>query len=93
MLCSLVASDPMFGSDKFKHGALSFVMVSSMSSLARSQGFDQPEIAFGATVSLGLAKEFYDLRVKGHFSFGDLAWDVAGASLGVALVLSTRSNR
>jgi putative lipoprotein len=79
--------DRWLAMDKFWHFSASFVSVGAGYQLfANRLGWDHPTStasAAGATVTLGICKEFYDLfGPTRHFSWKDLAWDAAGIGAG-----------
>ncbi len=79
--------DPMFGPDKIKHAAGSFIIFSSAYTLSDSP-WDCRGIASaaGITVSAGLLKEIYDWKTKGKFSWRDIFWDGVGLAAGLGAV-------
>jgi|YNPNPStandDraft_1061719.scaffolds.fasta_scaffold11335_2 uncharacterized protein YfiM (DUF2279 family) len=84
-------SDPMFGPDKAKHAAASFVLFTSAYALSDEPcGFRAAAAAGGITVSAGLLKEIYDWRTKGRFSWRDIFWDGVGLALGAGVVFLGR---
>ncbi len=85
--CSTPAppNDDWLGRDKFLHLGASAALAAGASSAAYAAGMNDTAIAAGGGVSLaaGLAKETFDVRVKGTgWSWKDLAWDALGACLG-----------
>ena len=48
-------------------------------------------VGLGAVTGVSLGREIHDRRVKGTFSFGDLAWDALGA--GAALLVVNKTQR
>lgn len=82
-----VSSDPIFGPDKAKHAAGSFIIFTSAYTLTDDFGDRRAAVsAGGATVSLGLLKELYDWKTKGRFSWRDLLWDGVGLALGMGAI-------
>lgn len=81
-------ADRWFAEDKLRHLALSFAateMGYGAARIAVDRRTAAP-LAASAAFALGLAKEVRDARAGGSFSAKDLAWDLAGVALGVALV-------
>ncbi len=81
--------DPWLGRDKAYHFGISAALAGAATGLAGSQGLDEAErapLALGLTLCVGLGKEAHDKRVKGHWSWRDLAWDALGALVGYGLV-------
>jgi putative lipoprotein len=74
-------ADDWNGPDKKQHFAISFVL-----GIASASAFpDRPALAVGLAMTPGLIKELSDAQKGGSgFSGKDLAWDLAGAALGVA---------
>lgn len=83
--------DPWFGRDKALHfgvsGALAAGGYAAGAALFDARGH---ALLFGGGVALaaGVGKEVLDAAGLGDPSFKDLAWDVAGAALGLALAWS-----
>jgi uncharacterized protein YfiM (DUF2279 family) len=85
---SWFSPDLNFGVDKARHFNASLI-----SALLYQKSMEQncpelakPEFVFGFSLSLGLLKEFYDLRIKkSSVSAGDLVADLAGT--GCALII------
>jgi len=95
MIAALVilasAPDPMFGPDKAKHAAGSFILFTSAYTLSDdSCGRRAAATAGGITISAGLIKELYDWKRKGHFSWRDIFWDGVGLALGAGVVFLGR---
>jgi uncharacterized protein YfiM (DUF2279 family) len=93
LLFSLTKSpDNAIGVDKLKHFFMSaFIQTASYSSL-RAVGAGHRESmagAIGTTAVFGVAREVYDGRVKGRFSYKDLAWDAAGIAAGAVICNNT----
>lgn len=84
--------DAWLAEDKLRHFALSFAATEMAYGAARvglDHGTAVPTAA-GAALAIGLAKEVRDVRTGGSLSLKDLAWDLAGVALGVALVRRIR---
>ena len=77
-----VKKDPWWGRDKAMHLSASFIVAS----LLRSPILNHPmsrERAFICAISMGFAKEAWDLFIKKEkFSLKDLAFDFAGSFVG-----------
>lgn len=85
--------DPWTSPDKFQHGAISAVIGVAATSAARADMNDCDAFRTGmsVTVGIGAAKEWIDqdIRHKG-WSWRDLAWDVAGGTIGSLLASQCR---
>jgi putative lipoprotein len=81
--------DRWFSSDKAYHFLGSALIAGTGTSVAGNQGVEDDElmpIVFGATVSLGVFKEGYDVVCdKEQLSWKDLFWDVLGTVAGFFL--------
>src|SRR5262249_36604040 len=95
LLCSVPARaedpDPWFGSDKTLHfGATATAAAAGYGQAALVFDGYVPRAATGAAFGLGLGigKEVLDAAGLGDASWKDLAWDVAGTAVGVAVALS-----
>jgi len=79
-------SDPWFGADKIYHFCGGAVIGGGTTAIAEHNGWSEGEargLAFGVTLSLGAAKETYDLTVKKTgWSWKDLIWTAAGTLAG-----------
>ncbi|MEO0181834.1 MAG: hypothetical protein ABIM74_08765 [candidate division WOR-3 bacterium] len=85
------SSDPIFGPDKARHAASSFILFTSAYTLLDSRcEWQATASAAGITVSAGLLKEFYDYKRKAQFSWQDLIWDGVGLLAGAAVVVVGR---
>lgn len=89
------AEDPWLGRDKAAHLALSLSAVGFGYHLARMEGERDRETAGAASLGLalaaGLVKELVDRRrPEGRFSYRDLAFDLAGAGLGLLIFTTNR---
>jgi putative lipoprotein len=73
-------SDPWFAKDKYQHFGASAVL-----GLASSAVIEDKKTAFAVAMVPGILKEVYDAhhRDKHTPSWRDLAWDAAGAWVGV----------
>ena len=81
--------DPWTGRDKFDHFWVSGVISSATTAIAKDQDIDDSDqfaVAMGVTLSFGVSKEAYDIRVQRGWSWKDIVWDIAGALTGFALV-------
>lgn len=83
-------NDSWFGRDKAKHFLTAGLISGASAVIADKRGKDNDEsfyFAFGTTISLGAAKEVYDLKIrKTGWSWKDLAWDTLGALAGYGIV-------
>lgn len=91
MIAALVllasSPDPLFGPDKAKHVAASFVIFTSAYSLSDNSSDCRAAATAGAiTISAGLLKEIHDWKSKGRFSWRDFFWDGVGLALGAGAV-------
>ena len=85
-------ADPWFGVDKWKHFAAGAVIQSVGFGIASGrQGHSASlRIGAGAVTIIGLGREFYDWRVKGHFSRKDLVWDLLGGAAAMVALHAVR---
>ncbi len=88
---SPIKKDHWFGEDKAKHVVASFILTGTAVHYCRhrQKWSDEKSVAFGVglTFSMGMAKEFRDLRSNTHFfSWKDLTADLVGIGLGVVLL-------
>lgn len=97
-LCSLVLlgassarADAWLGPDKALHFGVSAALARASydgASLALDAPPKRAAVAATVALSLGAAKELYDLSGRGDPSAKDLAWDAAGTAVGVGLSLA-----
>jgi uncharacterized protein YfiM (DUF2279 family) len=82
-----VSRDAWFAWDKFHHFATSALLVCSGSAVLNTVESSRSEClrwGVGFSFSMGLMKEFLDMRKPGnHFCWKDLVADLAGIGLGV----------
>ena len=88
---SSVSIDSWFGKDKARHLVGSFLLTGAGSWMSHHEcGCGRTEsvrIGMSFAFSLGLAKEFWDIRSpEGRFSWKDLVADFLGVSLGGLLI-------
>ena len=85
-------SDPWIGVDKWKHFVVCSVIQSVGYGLARGGQGHSASLRVGASavVVVGVGREVYDWRVKGHFSGKDLVWDALGAGSAAAAIQAVR---
>ncbi len=86
--------DGWFGVDKVKHFFMSAFIQSVTFAALETAGADRRSAlagASGVTLSIGLAREWYDSKRGGPFSLRDLTWDVAGG--GAASLVLVRTQR
>lgn len=84
-----VYEDRWFGRDKALHFAVSLVVQSATHSVLRANGFAYREAAWTAgatTLTVGVSKELWDLRVGKVFSWKDLVADAVGGGTGAILM-------
>lgn len=85
--------DPWTSRDKYRHGAASAVIGVLAATTARKNMNDCDAFRAGAAASIGIGitKEWIDqdIRHKG-WSWRDIAWDVAGGTLGSLLASQCR---
>jgi|GEM_PF-813488 len=87
--------DKWFSEDKFLHFS-ACAAISGFTYHLSLRHLDECEkrgriYSISITALLGLAKEFYDKKKKGHFSWKDLFWD--GVGLGVGYLVFVRPCR
>jgi putative lipoprotein len=86
--------DSWFGTDKIKHFFLSaFVQSLSYSVIQVTTKGSRSSLMLSAsatTAAVGVGKEIHDSRMKGEFSFRDLAWDAAGIGAASVMLRNTR---
>ena len=79
-------TDPWFSADKIYHFCGGAVIGGGTTAIAEHNGWSEGDargLALGITLSLGAAKETYDLTVKKTcWSWKDLIWTTAGALAG-----------
>lgn len=82
----LQKNDSWLGQDKLKHFVASGVIAGAGMIIADNNDRGDREsfpIVIGVTLSVGAAKEAYDLGIAGHgWSWKDFVWDVLGALSG-----------
>ncbi len=82
--------DSFFASDKVQHFMVSLMSTVFFSKLLQKAGNEKSDARIaggGISFALGLGKEFRDsTRKNNHFSWKDLAADVAGIAIGLVLV-------
>ena len=86
-----VDPDPWVGPDKVLHFSASAALAGGGYGLGALAGGSAPtRLAFGAALALGAgaAKEALDAAGHGTPSWRDVAWDVLGATFGLAFALS-----
>ena len=90
--------DPWFGPDKALHFTLSSLIAGGGYGLtALADNHIATRVAFGAGlgITVGAAKELWDLSGHGDPSWKDFTWDVIGTAVGVGIAitidLATRS--
>ena len=83
-------NDDWFGEDKAAHFFVSCVVAGAAAAASKDRGMDDGEsfaFAMGITISMGGAKEAYDLYIKKtYWSWKDMTWDLLGALAGYSLV-------
>ncbi len=86
-------TDDWLASDKLRHFLSAFAVAGYAHAGLRALDVDGDRAAIGgfaASIAAGIAKEVHDVRVGTFFSLKDLAWDLAGALAGAALVSAAR---
>jgi putative lipoprotein len=81
-------SDDWFGRDKWLHFGVSAGLAGggyAASTLALEERWQRAAAGASLALTLGAAKELYDLSGAGDASWRDLSWDVAGTIVGVGL--------
>jgi uncharacterized protein YfiM (DUF2279 family) len=78
--------DRWFSGDKFMHFGVS-AAIPGLTYYAYVYRLEQDEtqgkiISVSLTGLIGLGKEIYDKKTKGHFSWKDLVWDALGLTAG-----------
>ena len=80
------SADPWFGRDKALHFGLSAGLAGAGyvgGALVFEEDWAPLASGAGLALSLGIAKELWDLSGRGTASFRDLAWDAAGTATGL----------
>jgi uncharacterized protein YfiM (DUF2279 family) len=85
-----VIKDPWFSHDKFLHFSVSTALTGTgyyMSVVHLNTTDDQGQLmAVSAAVLCGLAKEVFDKKNTGYFSWKDIVWDGIGIAVGVLVL-------
>jgi putative lipoprotein len=84
------AEDEWFGADKVLHFGVSAALSGggyALASLAFDRKWERATTGAVFSLTLGAAKEFYDLAGHGDASWKDFTWDVAGTALGTGIAL------
>lgn len=87
-----VARDSWFGSDKIKHFFLSAFATSVSYSALQAVGASRKTAmtgAIGASITLGVTRELYNLRTTRVFSVKDLTWDAIGTAAAATMLTRT----
>jgi len=78
--------DPWFSQDKFMHFSLSaaipgftYYFYACQMNKNKNEG---KIISISLTALIGIGKEIYDSKTKGHFAWKDIAWDGLGLAVG-----------
>ncbi|HUQ19429.1 MAG TPA: DUF2279 domain-containing protein [Gemmatimonadaceae bacterium] len=85
--------DSWFGIDKLKHFFMSAFVESVTFSGLQAVGANRNTAfagAISATAGFAVAKEFYDRRSYGLFSYRDLVWDAGGGGAAFVMLKSTQ---
>ncbi|MEP7122712.1 MAG: hypothetical protein ABJE95_17440 [Byssovorax sp.] len=85
------ALDPWFGPDKALHFTLSSVIAAGgygMTSLFSDRLATRIAFGAGLGVTVGAAKELWDLSGHGDPSWKDFTWDVLGTAVGVGIAIT-----
>ncbi|MBE5252008.1 MAG: YfiM family lipoprotein [Enterobacterales bacterium endosymbiont of Blomia tropicalis] len=87
--CAHVADDRWTGQDKAEHFFASAALAAAGSEYGDRQHLSARQsssVGMMFSLSFGVGKEWFDSRANGSgWSWKDLAWDVAGATGGIAL--------
>jgi uncharacterized protein YfiM (DUF2279 family) len=86
------SSDAWFAEDKLRHFAMSFAATGFAYGGARFALEPRPArvTAGAAALAAGIGKEVHDARQGRPVSLRDMAWNIAGVALGIALTHNTR---
>jgi len=82
--------DPWFGPDKALHFGFSVGLAAGgygVSTLVLDKPWQRAVAGAGFSLTLGAAKELYDLSGHGDPSWRDFTWDVVGTAVGVGIAL------
>jgi len=82
--------DPWWGKDKALHFGVSAGLAAggyAASSFVLDRPVERAAVGAGFALTLGAAKELYDLGAGGDPSWKDFTWDVAGTGVGIAIAL------
>jgi putative lipoprotein len=85
------ADDDWLGRDKALHFAVAMGLASGaygVSALKLEPMWQRAAVGAGFALTLGAAKELYDLGGRGDPSWKDFTWDAIGALVGVGLALA-----
>ena len=86
-------ADPVFGVDKVKHFFIAGFVESTAFAGMQAAGSNRSAAKTGAIAAVAvvsIAREAYDKKKKGLFSFRDLAWDAIGASAALLVLNKTQ---
>ena len=81
-------ADPWFARDKYLHGSISLGIAGAGyggAALLTSDRRLRALSGFGAAITIGGAKELWDMQGHGDPSWRDFSWDVAGGAVGVGV--------
>jgi putative lipoprotein len=84
------AEDDWFGGDKALHFGVSAALAGggyAAASLAFDEKWARATTGAAFSLTLGAAKELYDLGGHGDASWKDFTWDVAGTAVGTGIAL------
>ena len=84
------AEDEWFGTDKALHFGVSAALSGGgygVASLAFDEKWARATTGAVFSLTLGAAKEFYDLAGHGDASWKDFTWDIAGTAVGTGIAL------
>lgn len=85
-----LADDDWFGGDKFLHFGVSVALSSggyAASTLVLDRPWERATTGAAFSLTLGAAKELYDLSGHGDASWKDFTWDVVGTAVGTGIAL------
>jgi putative lipoprotein len=81
-----VENDPWFARDKYLHGSVSAALAIgayTATSFATTDTKLRLGVGAGFALSVGIAKELWDLQGHGDPSWRDFTWDVMGTGVGL----------
>lgn len=82
--------DPWFGPDKWLHFGVSAALAGggyAASTLVLDQPWQRAVAGASFSLTIGGAKELYDMSSGGDASYRDFTWDIVGTAVGVGVAL------